>query len=152
VGVSDHRRAGGTRTIWDVLRHPLDVIRDPKGTSPSKVDADLNALAAGESREVSCFLRGDAPELPDKFSQGTLLVGPNGMAWRPYWRHRKTLARIPPLARIEEVRKPGGPGERNIKKNLFKVVAATGPDGRVEFAVPGVGPELIRRAVESDNR
>jgi len=137
--------------MWDVLRHPLNVVRDPQGSSRSKIDTDLSAVAAGGSREVSCFLRGDSPELPDRFSQGTLLIGPGGMAWRRYWRNRKTLIQIPPLVRIEEVRKPGGPGERNIKRGLFKVVAAAGPEGRVEFAVPGTGPELIRRAIASDN-
>jgi hypothetical protein len=56
---------------------------------------------------------------------------------------------MPTLDCVVEIRRPGGPGERNIKRNPFKIVKASGPDGTVEFAVPGVGPELIRRVIQS---
>ena len=150
--VAKSRRAGGTRTTWDVLRHPLAVLRDPRGSGASAQSGDVDALATGEARELSCFLRSDAPGLPDTFSQGTLRIAPSGMTWRRYWRHRDQQVQIPPLDRIQQVRPVGGVGERNIKRGLFRVVVASGPSGVIEFAVPGVGPELIRRAVERDAR
>lgn len=145
--VSKPRRAGGSRSLLDVLRHPVDTVTDPSGTAESKQRSDLAALDGGESRSVSCFLRGQAEGLPRSFTQGTLTIGPTGMTWQRYWKHRRDVIPIPTLDRVVEVRRPGGPGERNIKRNLFKVVEASGPDGSVGFAVPGVGPELIRHAI-----
>jgi hypothetical protein len=145
--VSKPRRAGGSRTFFDVLRHPVDTVIDPLATGDSQLQNDLTALGSGESREVSCFLRGEAAGLPLSFTQGTLTIDSTGMTWRRYWRHRRGVFPIPTLDRVVEIRRPGGHGERNIKRNLFKIVKATGPDGSVEFAVPGVGPELIRRAI-----
>jgi hypothetical protein len=147
--VSKAPRAGGSRTFLDVLRNPIDTVSDRTGTAGSKQQSELTALEEGQVRSVSCFLRGHAAELPEKFTQGTLTIGPNGMTWQRYWRHRKDLVEIPTLDRLVEIRRPAGPGERNIKRGLYKVVAALGPDGTVEFAVPGVGPELIRRVIQS---
>ena len=93
---------------------------------------------------MSCFLRGEDQSLPQSFTQGTLTIHSTGMMWRRHWWHRRDVVSIPILDRVVEIRRPGGPGERNIKRNLFKVVEAAGPGGTVEFAVPGVGPELIR--------
>lgn len=145
--MSKSRRAGGSRTFFDVLRHPGETVKDPFATGDSQRQSDLAALAGGESREVSCFLRGEAAGLPLAFTQGTLTIDSTGMSWRRYWRHRRDVIPIPTLERVVEIRRPGGPGERNIKRNLFKIVKASGPEGSVEFAVPGVGLELIRRVI-----
>jgi hypothetical protein len=146
--MSKARRAGGSRTMLDVLLHPVDVVRDPSGSSESKKDGDLSALNAGESRSMTCFLRGVVSGLPDSFTYGILTIGPGGMTWQRYWRHRRDIVRIPALDRVVGIRRPGGPGEWNIKR-MFKVVETSGPDGAVAFAVPGVGPELIRHAIQT---
>jgi hypothetical protein len=134
--------------MLDVLLHPVDVVRDPSGSAEAKSTGDVSALNAGESRSVTCFLRGAAPGLPDSFTYGILTIGPGGMTWRRYWRHRRDIVRIPALDRVVEIRRPGGKGERNIKR-MFKVVETSGPDGSVAFAVPGVGPALIRHAIQT---
>ena len=128
----------------DVLRHPLE------GTY-EKAQHDLNAVAQGEGRSVSCMLRGTAPGLPTAFTQGTLFVGSDGMTWRRYWRHCRRIVVIPPLDRVITVRRPGGPGEWNIKRGLFRVVEADGPFGAVYLAVPGVVSELVRQAIEGEH-
>ena len=97
------KKAGGTRGFWDVLSHPIDVLRDPTGSSHSKTQSDLEALAAGETRQVSCWLRGSDPELPQKLTQGILLIGPDGMAWHHWFRHKDHLVATPPLDRVEQV-------------------------------------------------
>jgi hypothetical protein len=147
--VNKPRRAGGSRTFLDILRDPVETVTDPFATGDSKRQSDLAALDGGDSRDVSCFLRGEGAGLPRAFTQGTLTIDPSGMTWRRYWRHRRDVVPIPTLDRVVEIRRPGGSGERNIKRNLFKVVEASGPEGSVDFAVPGVGPELIRHAIQS---
>lgn len=143
--MSKTRRAGGSRTILDVLLHPVDAVTDPSG----KKQGDLSALDAGEARSLTCFLRGSASGLPDSFTYGILSIGPGGMTWQRYWRHRREVVRIPPLNRVVEIRRPGGQGERNIKR-MFMVVETSGPDGAIAFAVSGVGPELIRHVIQAN--
>jgi len=152
-GVTKVRRAGGSRTMLDVLRHPVDVVADPTGSNSSKKHSDLEAIEAGEVIEVSCWLRGDSTELPSKFQQGMLQIGPGGMTWRRYWRHRHRAIAVPDLDRVEEVIRPAGrsTGHR-LKRGLFTNVVASGPSGRVELCVPGVGPALVRRAIEHQAR
>ena len=133
--------------MFDVLRHPLDTATDISGTAQSKEQSDLVALRRGQSRSVSCFLRGEASGLPRSFRQGWLTISSTGMTWQRQWRHRGMVVRVPMLDRVVSVRRPGGRGERNIKRNLFKIVETSGPDGSVDFAVPGVGPDLIRYAI-----
>jgi len=130
--------------MLDVLLHPVETVTDPSG----KKRGDLLALNSGESRSLTSFLRGTASELPDSFTYGILSIGPCGMTWQRYWRHRRDVVHVPPLDRVVEIRRPGGPGERNIKR-MFKVVETSGPDGAVAFAVPGVGPELIRHTIQT---
>jgi hypothetical protein len=131
--------------MFEVLLHPIDAFR----TGSDKQGDDLSVLQDGDSRRVTCFLRGSAQGLPDSFTYGTLTIRPEGMAWRPYWRHRRRVVSIPRLSRVASVGRPTGPGAWNIKRNLFKMVETTGPDGTVEFAVPGGGPELIRQASQT---
>jgi len=92
--------------MWDVIRHPVDVVRDPTGSGHSKAHSDLEALASGETRQVSCWLRGSDPSLLQKFTQGILLIGPEGMTWHHWFRHKDRLIPIPHLDRVERVIRP----------------------------------------------
>jgi len=151
--VGHHKKAGGTRTAWDVLRHPIDTLRDPAGSAQSKVHSDLTAVLAGETREVSCWLRGDDPRLPQKFTQGILLIGPDGMSWHHWFRHKTRLIQIPPVDRVQEVIRPAGRSNgKKLRRGMFTNVVTSGPSGKVEFVVPGVGPALVRQAVERSVR
>ena len=128
-----------------MLLHPRDAFKmrsDNEGE-------DLAALRDGGSRRVTCFLRGSAQGLPDSFTYGSLTIGPGGMTWQAFWRHRRRVVSIPHINHVVSVGRPTGPGAWNIKRNHFKMVETTGPDGTVEFAVPGVGPELIRQAIQT---
>ena len=136
--------------MFDVLRHPVEVIRDPMASGRSEVDADVAAIAGGEVRQVSCWLRGTAPGMPECLTQGTLFIGPDGMSWVRWWRHRRNKPiPIPTLDRIEQVIRPAARSTgRQLKRGMFSNVVAAGPAGRVEFVVPGSGPALIRQAIE----
>jgi hypothetical protein len=148
------QRAGGSRSMWDLLRHPSELVKDPLATGVSKLQSDREAIASGETREVSCWLRGTAPGLPEKLTQGYLFVGPQGMTWRRWWGgKRNPLISIPQLDRVEQVIKPAGTSTgRQLKRGMFTNVVATGPSGRVEFVVPGVGPALIRQVIDDTSR
>src|SRR5271170_5369105 len=108
------QRAGGSRTMFEVLLHPIDAFK----MGSNKEGEDLAALRDGGSRRVTCFLRGGAQGLPDSFTFGTLTIGPGGMEWHPYWRHRRRVVSIPRLNRVVSVGRPAGPGAWNIKRNL----------------------------------
>lgn len=135
--------------MWDVIRHPVDVIRDPLGESQSKADSDLTALASGESREMSCWLRGSSPELPQKFSQGVLLIRPDGTSWHHWFWHKNRIIQIPPLDRIQEIIRPGSRTTgKKLRGGMFTNGVASGPSGTMEFVLPRIGPELVRDVVE----
>jgi len=147
--VAQGKKAGGSRTMWDVLKHPVEVLRDPTGSSPSRTYSDLAALASGETRQVSCWSRGSDPSLPQKLTQGVLLIGPDGMAWHHWFLHKNRLLPIPPLDRVEQVIRPASRSNGGkLRRGQFLNVIASGPSGKVEFVVPGVGPALVREAVE----
>ena len=85
------KRAGGSRTFFDVLLHPPEVLKDPMGNSSGRASADVAVTAGGDSRRVSCWLRGDAPGLPHKFTQGQLTVSLKTMSWQRYAIHRRVV-------------------------------------------------------------
>jgi len=58
-----------------------------KGPDAAAVAADLVAVRAGESREVTGFLRGKTPYM--HFTQGTLIVSSGRALWRPYFRRSR---------------------------------------------------------------
>ena len=55
---------------------------------------------------MSCWLRGSDSGLPQRFTQGILVIGPDGMSWHHWLRHKGQLIPIPPLDRVEEVIRP----------------------------------------------
>ena len=136
--------------MWDVIRHPVEVIRDAMASGSSTAEPDLGAVAAGEVRQVSCWLRGTAPGMPERLTQGTLFIGADGMTWVRWWRHRRRESiPIPPLDHVQQVVRPASRADgRLLKRGMFTNVVANGPAGTVEFVVPGVGPALIRQAIE----
>jgi hypothetical protein len=50
------------------------------------------------------------------------------------------------MTAIDEIRKPGGHGEWNIKPGPFRVIKASGPLGVVELAVPTGDVRRVRDA------
>jgi hypothetical protein len=147
--VVQSKKAGGTRTIWDVVKHSIEILRDPDGSGPSMAYSDLAGLASGETRQVSCWLRGSDPSLPQKFTQGILLIGPDGMVRHHWFRHKTRLVTIPHLDRVEQVISPASRSNgTRLRRGRFSNVVTSGPSGKVEFVVSGVGPALVREAVD----
>jgi hypothetical protein len=115
--VSDSKKipnAAGTRGFWKVLRSALH--------TPSAVEADrdLQGLARGESRRVSCFLRSNGGA---RFRQGYLDVGPSSAMWHPFWSVKRPalLVRGP----ISETAPPTG-NDWQIKQGGLNEQGASG--------------------------
>ncbi len=51
------------------------------------------------------------------------------------------------MTAIDEIREPGGRGEWNIKRGVFRVIKASGPLGVAEFAVPKSDVRRVRDAL-----
>jgi hypothetical protein len=134
------KHAQGTRSVWDLLT--LTWLR------PSTV-SDIDAVRAGESRVMSCHLRSEVAQLPRKFTFGKLYITKDELVWRRKY-ERGQLLNIPTLNRVLEVRTVSHLSEWNIKRGLFKIIAAAGPDGRVEMAVPNGDVRFLRSWIEGE--
>jgi len=109
--------------------------------------SDIDAVHAGESRVVSCHLRSDIAQLPHNFTIGKLYVAQEELAWKRDY-GRKVLQTIPVLNRVLDVRTVSHLSEWNIKRGLFKIITAAGPDGKVEMAVPNGDVRFLRSWIE----
>jgi hypothetical protein len=132
------KHSRGTRSVWDILTFTW--LR-------RATISDIDAVHAGESRAVSCLLRSEVAQLPRKFTGGTLYVTKDELVWKRSYR-RSDLRRIPELNRVLEVRIVSHLSEWNIKRGLFKIIAAAGPDGKVEMAVPNGDVRFLRSWIE----
>lgn len=132
------KRARGSRSAWDLLTL--------KWFSPATV-SDINAVRAGESRAMTCHLRSEIAQLPRKFTIGKLYVTKDELVWKRDYR-RRDFRKLPTLNRVLEVRTVSHLSEWNIKRGLFKIIAAAGPDGLVELAVPNGDVYFLRSWIE----
>jgi hypothetical protein len=119
--------------MLDVLRHWLGIHRRA-------------VREASDIVEVTCHLRSPIPSLPAKFAYGVLVIAPAALTWRR-WMHASDVRAVPAMTAIDEVRKPGGRGEWNIKRAAFRIVKASGPFGVAEFAVPTGDVRRVRDAL-----
>jgi hypothetical protein len=126
-------RSPGSRTMLDVLRDWFGIHR-------------REVRAGTEGVEVTCHLRSPIPSLPTKFSFGVLVIAPDAVSWR-HWIHPSDVRVVPAMTAIDEVRKPGGPGEWNIKRGRFRIIKASGSLGMVELAVPTGDVRRVRDAL-----
>ncbi len=74
-------RLEGSFGIWGALRHPSIII----GSEVGKIDsAGADPISQGESRRVSCFLRGTIANDPARLKKGNLVLSPGGASWSPF--------------------------------------------------------------------
>ena len=128
-------RSPGSRSMLDVLRSWLGFQR-PQAEDVGRID----------SVEVTCHLRSSIPSLPAKFTYGVLVIAPRSLTWRR-WTRPSDVRALPAITAVDEVRPPGGAGEWNIKRGLFRIIKASGPMGVVEFAVPTGDVRRVREAL-----
>ncbi len=118
----------------------LDVLRGWLGIHRREVRDGSDVV------EVACHVRSPIPSLPAKFTYGVLVIAPAALTWRR-WMHASDVRAVPAMTAIDEIRKPGGRGEWNIKRGAFRVIKASGPLGVAEFAVPTGDVRRVRDAL-----
>ncbi len=113
AGVTERaRKAAGTYGFLDVLRHPSRMVRPP---GPNDGASDIEAIRSGETRRVSCFLRGEGGPYPKKLKQGRLVLGKDQAAWTPYWSvSRKPIDIDRNVTSVQS--RPADGREPNVKK------------------------------------
>ena len=132
------RHTRGSRSVWDILT--LTWLR-------SGESSDSEAVEAGESRLMACHIRSEIEELPRKFRIGKLRVTKNELLWTRQFKRRSGI-KLPMLNRVLGVRTVSSLSEWNIKRGLFKIITAAGPDGVVEMAVPNADVPFLRSWIE----
>jgi hypothetical protein len=142
-------RPEGSVGIWRALRHPSKIFGSGEGR---KENTDADSISQGESRQVSCFLRGTIANYPSRLKQGNLTLSPGGASWSPFLKMGSGRIKIVPnflavSTRPADHREPnvkkGGSGLGFINVPVFMVVTCTGPDGTGEFVVPSLDESLV---------
>jgi hypothetical protein len=149
-------KAVGTYGMLDFRRNPGFRHGDNwRKHVPTSIDgiSDIEAVRAGESRQVSCFIRGDHEHLPSKSKQGVLVVSNGGVSWTPFWsRKRKPLA-VPAVTGGIATRNQGkgdvGPLIVGRAESGFTVITCDSLAGSVELAVPMADVPLVVFSLET---
>ncbi len=132
------RRAAGTLTFLDVLRHAAG---GPRGSS----EADLAALDGGTTLLVAAFRRSGS-----RMRRGQLVLSATAVAWRP-----SRLVGYGPAEAIGGPYRIAGVGMVNstaVKANLFRAISFEAAGQPWELAVPIIDVPLVRAALERPPR
>jgi len=142
-------RSDGSFGIGGALRHPSRIIGSGMGR---KDNTGADSISRGESRRVSCFLRGTIANYPSRLKQGNLILSPGGASWSPIFKIGSQSIEIEPKflsvsTRPADHREPnvknGGSGLGVIDVPVFMVVTCTGPNGIGEFVAPSLDESLV---------
>lgn len=139
------RKAVGTYSFTDVLRDPGRRITYRAVDQESA--ADIAAVLDGETRRVSCFLRGSSAPYPRWLRQGELDISGDAAQWTPFWSVRR--GPIPVAARPTSIRtrRPGRREWQLGSPQLFVVITcALGSDGsqqKTDLVVPAADAPLV---------
>jgi hypothetical protein len=140
-------KASGTRSFFDISRHPKTLfVNSGEGS-----DTDIYSLRQGVPVVVSAFLREQG-----RFRPGRLVLDVS-RSEKIVWEHYRFLLGYktakflyPPY----EALNPGpviGRGAWNVDKRAFTAVFLNAADERAEVAVPGADLEFLLQAVKLIN-
>jgi hypothetical protein len=145
------RRRKYSRVMRDfLLGRPLIAELPGRGAS----QADVDAVRAGESRIVACYLRGNFGSYPRRVTAGNLQVSTDSITWTPFipfpWRHavgidfRVLCVQTRPPG-IKEFDVPSGEKLRDgVMVPKWTVVTAKKPGiGAVDFVLPTPDVQLV---------
>jgi len=124
----------------------LDVFFGRKRDPADDIDA---VFTRGEGRAVSCFLRSNVAPLPDKFRYGVLRIDTQKVVWSSGVKGNGDALGLQTPLDVGRVRKPGGPGEAQIKGDLFSIIEAASSAGVTELAVPNDSVQLVSRRLQA---
>jgi hypothetical protein len=138
-------KSAGTYGLIGVLRHPSRILKPP---SREQNLGDLDALRRGETRRISCFLRGSYAPYPERLRQGTLYLAVQDAQWEPFWSVRRTRQEVAgPVVSVTT--RPADHREPNVKHGgnsfvpSFTVVTCDTPHGAIDLVVPSADAALV---------
>ena len=141
------RRAAGTQSFTDLLRHPSRLIEQLTGDTRRRAEADVVAWSTGEAREVSAFVRED-----HRLRQGSLILDPaaaSPVVWRPiriFGGFTEDVALVAPF-HVHGVGPVVGPGSTAVDKTVFRLLSVQAADRYWELAIPATDAALVRAAL-----
>ncbi|MEU9297620.1 hypothetical protein [Streptomyces sp. NPDC048266] len=144
------RRAAGTLTFTDLLRHPGRLIEQFTGDARHRAEADVTAFNAGEAREVSAFVRDG-----HRLRQGSLILDPAAalpVVWRPFHvlgRSGEDVALIAPF-HVHGAGPVAGPGSEAVDRRVFRLMSLQAADRYWELAIPAADVDLVRAALRGN--
>jgi hypothetical protein len=106
------RKSAGTYSFSDLLRLTM---RNPQlllaalfrdGTMDEENAADITAVQNGETRRVSCWLRGSSAPHPRQLRQGVLDISRDAAQWTPFWSVRRRPVPVPTGPALIRTRRP----------------------------------------------
>jgi hypothetical protein len=148
--------SAGTYDFIGVLRRPSQMFKRP---SPEQGLGDLEAVQRGETRKVSCFLRGSFAPYPHRLRQGTLYLSAVHAQWKPFWSLRRSPQLITgpvlsvttrPADHREPNVKQGGSGLVNVPS--FTVITCQMTAGAIDLVVPSADDYLMTSYFKSASR
>ena len=141
-------KAVGTYGFLDMLRHPSYLFRPPQSSDGR---SDVEAVRMGETRKVSCFLRGTIVPFPLRLKQGSLVLSNQGATWEPFWSLNRHPLAIDITVETVSCR-PADQREPRVKKGgkilgvivpAFVVVSCNCPMGVLDLVVPPADEPLV---------
>lgn len=141
------RRAAGTQSFMDLLRHPSRLIEQLTGDAGHRAEADVVALNAGEAREVSAFVRDG-----HRFRQGSLILDPaaaSPVVWRPFRVLGEDIALAAPF-HVHGAGPVAGSGSGAVDEGAFRLLSLQAADRYWELAIPAADVGLVRAALRGD--
>ncbi|MGW9375525.1 hypothetical protein ACWGVR_36595 [Streptomyces xanthophaeus] len=144
------RRAAGTQSFTDLLRHPSRLVEQLTGEARHRAEADVAALNAGEAREVAAFVRDG-----HGFRQGSLILDPAAVwpvVWRPFrvlGRPGEDVALVAPF-HVHGAGPAAGTGSWAVEKAAFRLLSLQAADRYWELAVPATDVALVRAALRGE--
>ncbi|MGW8353322.1 hypothetical protein [Streptomyces wedmorensis] len=144
------RRAAGTQSFTDLLRHPSRLIEQLIGDARHRAEADVVSLSAGEAREVSAFVRDG-----HRLRQGSLILDPaaaSPVVWRPFrvlGNSGEDIVLVSPF-HVHGAGPVTGPGSAAVDKDMFRLLSLQAADRYWELAIPAADVALVRAALRGD--
>jgi hypothetical protein len=139
------RKSVGTYSFTDVLRDPGRRITNRAVDQESA--ADIAAVLDGETRRVSCFLRGSSAPYPRWLRQGELDISRDAAQWTPFWSVRRRPVPVAAGPASIRTRRPGRREWQLGSPHLFLVITcAFGSDGsrqKTDLVVPTADAPLV---------
>jgi hypothetical protein len=139
------RKSVGTYSFTDLLFNPRILFMERAVDQVQS--ADLAAVQGGETRRVSCFLRGSSAPYPRRLRQGSLDISTGVARWTPFWSVRRRPVPVYVVPTHIRTRRPDrrewNVGRTDVFVVITCVVDAHGSRQETDLVVPAADAPLV---------